>query len=106
LLPLWTVVLAGINVAALMVSMSILYARTWKRTALVLETRRARLAYMLRINPLFVAIWWVMWLAPLAIGLWMYLRDRGLVWERTEKVNANRDLIEQSFGGAAHQRAA
>jgi hypothetical protein len=86
--------------------MGALYLRTWERTALVLETRRERLAYMLRINPLFVAIWWVMWLAPLGIGLWMYLRDRGLVWERTEKVNANRELIEVSFGGAAHKHAA
>jgi glycosyltransferase XagB len=106
LLPVWGVVLAGLNVTAFMVSMGALYLRTWARTALVLETRRARLAYMLRINPLFVAIWWVMWLAPLAIGLWMHLRDRGLVWERTEKTNANRELIEVSLGGGAHKHAA
>lgn len=105
-LPAWAVLLAAVNVTALVVSMTFLYMSTWRRTALVLEKRSQRLAYMARVNPLFVAAWWVMWLIPLVIGLWMYLRDRGLVWERTEKINANQELIEVSFGGAAHRHAA
>ena len=106
ILPLPLVILCLVNVTAFTIAMSALYARTWLRTALVLGSRRARIAYMLRVNPLFVAIWWGVWLIPLAIGFWMYLHDRGRVWERTEKIDANRILIEEDFGGLAHQRAA
>lgn len=104
-LPLWLVILAAINIVAFAVSLTVLYVNTWKRTALVLERKRDRVAYMLRVNPLFVAAWWLMWLIPLGIGLWMYLRDLGQVWERTEKINANEDLITVHQGGAAHQGA-
>jgi hypothetical protein len=38
-------------------------------------------------------VYWILWLVPLAIGFRMYLRDGGLVWERTEKVDANHDLV-------------
>jgi hypothetical protein len=37
--------------------------------------------------------WWLFWIVPLVIGFRMYLRDGGLVWERTVKINANNDLI-------------
>lgn len=102
ILPLWVVGLCCLNLTAFVVSFSCLYVHTWKRTGLVLDNFWARVKYMLRINPVFVAIWWVMWLIPLALGFWMFLRDRGLVWERTEKINANQTLIEVQFGGAAH----
>ena len=105
-LPRWTLWLASANLAALAVTLVGLYANIWRRTGLVLDSTWQRLAYVVRVNPLFVAIWWTFWLIPLAIGLWMYLRDRGQVWERTEKINANQVLIETHFGGAAHQRAA
>jgi hypothetical protein len=100
--PLWVVGVAGFNLVAFVVSMMALYANTWRRTGLVLEGFWPRLKYMLRVNPLFIAVWWVVWLVPLAIGFWMFMRDRGLVWERTEKINANQVLIEVHFGGAAH----
>lgn len=106
LLPLPLVALCTFNLVAFAITMTALYARTWARTALVLGSLKGRLGYMLRVNPLFVAIWWAIWLIPLAIGLWMHLRDRGRVWERTEKINANKVLIEQDFGGLAHHRAA
>ena len=104
LLPTWVVVLCAVNLIACAVSFAALYVHTWKRTALVLEGFWPRLKYMLRINPLFIALWWVVWLVPLAIGFWMYLHDKGQVWDRTEKVNANRNLIEVDFGRAAHTR--
>jgi glycosyltransferase XagB len=94
ILPLWLVWLSVANLLAFAISMTCLYVRTWIRTALVLDKTSERIWYMLRVNPLFVMIWWVVWLIPLAIGLWMYLRDGGLVWQRTEKVNANQALIE------------
>jgi cellulose synthase/poly-beta-1,6-N-acetylglucosamine synthase-like glycosyltransferase len=102
LFPMWIVAVSCFNVTAFVLSLCVLYVNVWKRTGLVLDSVRERLQYMLRVNPLFVAIWWVVWLVPLAIGFWMYLRDRGHVWERTEKTNANQVLIEVRFGGAAH----
>ncbi|MDB5447048.1 MAG: glycosyl transferase, group 2 family protein [Phenylobacterium sp.] len=107
-LPLWIVALAGANVLGLVVSMTGLYLSTWRRTALVATGTGARVKYMLRVNPLFVAIWWVMWLVPLWIGFWMYLNDRGQVWERTEKINANKALIELNLQASqnSHHRAA
>ena len=103
-LPTWMVGVACFNLAAFVLSMSALYLNTWRRTRLVLDSFWPRLQYMLRVNPVFVAVWWVLWLAPLAIGFWMFVRDRGLVWERTEKINANQSLIEVQFGGAAHNQ--
>ena len=48
---------------------------------------------MLRVNPVSLAIWWLIWLVPLWIGYRMYVHDKGLVWERTEKINANEPLM-------------
>lgn len=101
LLPVWVVALACANLLAFAISLTALYVRTWRRTGLVLDAFWPRVKYMLRINPVFVAIWWVVWLIPLWIGFWMYLRDRGQVWERTEKVNANQALIEAYLGASA-----
>jgi len=100
-LPLWLAPLVAINVYFFALSLTMLYIRTWQRTALVLDGFWARVWYMLRVNPLFVMIWWVVWLIPLAIGFKMYLRDEGLVWERTEKSDANNELVRT---GAARTR--
>ena len=54
-----------------------MYRSTWKRTALVLGTRRARLWYLLRVNPVFLSVWWLFWLVPLWIGYRMYMHDEG-----------------------------
>jgi cellulose synthase/poly-beta-1,6-N-acetylglucosamine synthase-like glycosyltransferase len=106
-LPLWAAVLAAVNIGLCIFAFASSYSNVWTRSGLVLETKRERLAYLLRVNPLTIAAWWMIWLWPLAQGFWMYLRDHGLVWERTEKVNANQELIETNMGGAAHgQRAA
>jgi cellulose synthase/poly-beta-1,6-N-acetylglucosamine synthase-like glycosyltransferase len=93
IIPLWLTVLCTINVVAYVLSMLALYVNTWKRTGLVLTRTSDRILYLLRINPLFLMVWWVVWLVPLFIGLRMYLAGGGLVWERTEKINANEDLI-------------
>lgn len=104
-LPLWLVIVCAINITAFVIMMTSVYISTWRRTGLVLDRTRERIAYMLRVNPLFVALWWVMWLVPLAIGFWMYVNDLGHAWERTEKTDANHRLIADHFGGAAHQHA-
>jgi glycosyltransferase XagB len=94
-LPRWTLAIAAVNGLLYLVTMATLYWATWKRTAIVLHRRRDRLWYMLRINPLFVWVWWAIWLVPLWIGWRMYRRDHGLVWERTEKIDANADLVRK-----------
>ena len=102
-LPLWFVPLVVVNLFCFALSMTALYVVIWRRTALVLDSVPGRLWYMLRVNPLFVLVWWVVWLIPLAIGFKMYLRDEGLVWERTEKSDANNDLVRNvadAAGGA------
>jgi cellulose synthase/poly-beta-1,6-N-acetylglucosamine synthase-like glycosyltransferase len=105
-LPLWVTVLSVVNIAAYVFAMTSSYANAWRRSGLVLDSTSKRIGYMLRINPLFVAAWWMLWLVPLFLGFWMFIRDHGLIWERTEKVNANKVLIETQFGGAAHQNRA
>jgi cellulose synthase/poly-beta-1,6-N-acetylglucosamine synthase-like glycosyltransferase len=94
-LPRWTIILSAMNIAAFTVVLMNMYISTWRRTALVLKRRRDRIGYMLRVNPLSAMIWWLLWLIPLFIGFRMYFRDEGLVWQRTEKVDANRTLVRQ-----------
>ena len=92
-LPVGLILLALATIVLYCVSMSITYAVTWRRTALVLDRRRDRLRYMLRVNPVFLWFYWLWWSVPIAVGLGMYLRDGGRVWERTEKVDAIHELV-------------
>lgn len=105
-LPVWAVTLAFANLVAFIVATTASCKNAWRRTGLVLDSTPARLLYLFRTNPLFSMVWGVIWLAPLALGFWMFVRDRGHVWERIEKVNANKVLIESDRGGAAHQQRA
>jgi cellulose synthase/poly-beta-1,6-N-acetylglucosamine synthase-like glycosyltransferase len=92
-LPAWTLWWAGANMSVLILSLIALYGRIWRRTALVCPREVDRWAYMLRVNPLAILIWQILWIVPLVIGFQMFLRDRGQVWERTDKIDANHDLI-------------
>jgi|SRR5579862_156890 len=92
-LPSVLIALGALNIAAWITSLVLIYTATWRRTRLVLDTRRERLRYMVRVNPLCLLIFWLIWVIPLVLGFQMYLRDKGLVWERTEKVDANHDLV-------------
>jgi cellulose synthase/poly-beta-1,6-N-acetylglucosamine synthase-like glycosyltransferase len=98
ILPVWLSLLGAMNILFYVLMFSAHYARTWKRTGLVLNRTVDRIAYMLRINPLFQMIWWLVWLIPLWIGFQMYLHDGGLVWDRTLKIDANHDLILSKAG--------
>jgi hypothetical protein len=55
---------------------------------------------MLRVNPISAIIWWLLWNVPLAIGFWMFVRDEGLAWQRTEKIDANKLLIREKLQSA------
>ncbi len=92
-LPSFLLGLGAFNVAAWIANLTLIYLATWRRTRIVLESRMERLRYMLRVNPLCMLVFWLIWVIPLVLGLQMYLRDKGLVWERTEKVDANHDLV-------------
>jgi glycosyltransferase XagB len=92
-LPLPLIALAIATIVLYSVSMSITYASTWRRTAIVLDRRADRLRYMLRVNPVFLWAYWLWWSIPIAVGTSMYLRDGGRVWEHTEKVDAIHELV-------------
>jgi cellulose synthase/poly-beta-1,6-N-acetylglucosamine synthase-like glycosyltransferase len=100
-LPWWVLPLGIVNVSAFTLSMGLTYKAAWAQTARILEARRERLRYMIRVNPLLLWIYWLVWTVPLVIGIQMYLRDKGHVWERTEKVDANHDLVASLLVGVA-----
>lgn len=85
--------LAWANIAVLALLLASLYASIWKRSRLVLDTRFKRAWYLLRVNPVSLMTWWLIWCIPLWIGFRMFRKDEGLVWERTVKINANHKLI-------------
>jgi hypothetical protein len=68
-------------------------SRAWQLSAPVLIGRRQQLRYVLRVNPIFVMVYWLWWSVSLVRGFAMYVGDGGLVWQRTEKIDANRTLI-------------
>lgn len=86
-------VLAVVNIIGLVGVLAHNWHTAWRVSALVCDTRSARRRYALRVNPVFVLGYWLFWTISLAIGLRMFLRDQGLVWERTEKIDANHTLV-------------
>ncbi|MFA7526476.1 MAG: glycosyltransferase family 2 protein [Ottowia sp.] len=91
--PLWAVWLAGVNALALTVMLLRFYWVAWVKTRIVIPSVLLRLAYLFRVNPLFLLVFWFIWTIPLWLGWRMYLKNTGLVWERTKKINANNDMI-------------
>lgn len=59
----------------------------------VLPRQRDRIRYVLRVNLVFILIYWLWWSIPLVKGFTMFRQDGGLVWERTEKRDANSALV-------------
>ena len=94
-LPFWTYALSGVNFLLYIWTMVPLYVSAWRRTALVLRTRRERAWYLLKVNPIALWFWWLVWLVPLWIGWRMYRKDTGLAWERTEKFDLNNELVRR-----------
>jgi glycosyltransferase XagB len=97
--------LSAINILGVLVILTFNWFNAWKVSRLVLDSRPARLRLALRLNPLFVLAYWIFWSVSIFIGLQMFIRDKGLVWERTEKVDANHDLVRvREFAGAGGPR--
>ena len=92
-LPVGLVWLSALTLALYIGVMIVLYVHTWRRTAIVLNTRSERLRYLVRVSPPFLFAYWILWSVPILMGLGMYVRDRGLAWERTTKIDANHELV-------------
>jgi cellulose synthase/poly-beta-1,6-N-acetylglucosamine synthase-like glycosyltransferase len=88
-------VVSAINILGAVVILMHNWINAWRVSRLVLDNRRARLRLALRVNPLFVMAYWLFWSVSIVIGIQMFVRDKGLVWERTEKVDANHDLVRE-----------
>ncbi len=86
-------VLSVVNILAALAIILRIYYAAWSRSRMVLSNYGSRLRFMARVNPLFLVFYWILWLLPMGIGLSMFLADGGLVWQRTEKVDANHDLV-------------
>lgn len=91
-------ILSAINILGVLVILTYNWVNAWKVSKLVLTTRRDRLLLACRVNPLFVLVYWMFWSVSIIIGFQMFLRDKGLAWERTTKVDANHDLVRVRVG--------
>lgn len=89
-------ILAAVNMIGLLIILCCNWFNAWKVSKLVLTTRCDRLRLAARVNPICTLGYWIFWCVSIVIGLQMFLRDKGLVWERTEKVDANHDLVRES----------
>ncbi len=92
--PFWLIALSVINVALYFVVLAIIYVNAWRRTRLVLDERRQRIWYMLRINPISLFIYHTIWTIPIILGFFMFLADRGKAWLRTQKYDADHHIGE------------
>lgn len=97
--PGWAQVLTALSMISAAVVIGHNWIQAYRMTAPVLDTRRERLKYWLRVNPLFMLGYWLWWTVPLVYGFWMFLADKGLTWERTEKRDANHVLIRGELEG-------
>ena len=93
LFPTWTVPLCLVNLALATFIFTSNYWSTWVRSGMVLEEIRDRVRFMVRVSPPALIVYWLIWAIPIVIGINMFRHDRGLVWERTEKIDANNGLV-------------
>ena len=93
--PLWVVVLSLVNACLYLVVMGQAYVNAWKRTKLVLEKTSSRIRYMLRINPLMLFLYYLLWTIPIVTGFGMFIANKGKVWLRTQKVDADRSFVPE-----------
>lgn len=94
-LPTWSIVLSVINIACVAIMILWFYVVAWKKTRVVLPSRLSRLWYLIRVNPISLFIFWFIWIIPFWKGWRMYRQDSGLVWDRTDKIDANQEIIRK-----------
>ena len=96
-LPLPWVAIGIVNIVCFLGLLTFIYVRTWRRSGLVLDSWTQRARYWLRINPISLWVYWTIWTVPILIGFQMFLRNRGQAWERTNKNDANHDLVRDKL---------
>ncbi|MGE4429444.1 MAG: glycosyltransferase family 2 protein [Sphingobium sp.] len=94
-LPTWSIVLSVINMACVAIMILWFYVVAWKKTRVVLPGGLSRLWYLIRVNPISLFIFWFIWIIPFWKGWRMYRQDSGLVWDRTDKIDANQEIIRR-----------
>jgi glycosyltransferase XagB len=100
--PFWIVALSVLNVGLYCVTMAIIYTNAWRRTQLVLRPISSRIWYMVRVNPLSLFIYHMIWTIPIVIGFMMFICNLGKAWIRTQKFDADRRFVEdgpEAFNG-------
>jgi cellulose synthase/poly-beta-1,6-N-acetylglucosamine synthase-like glycosyltransferase len=96
--PPWVFVLSLINIFLYIALIGQAYWNAWRRTKLVLSKTSSRIWYMVRVNPLVLFLWYLLWTVPIVIGFGMFLADKGKAWARTEKVDADRRFVSDTPG--------
>jgi cellulose synthase/poly-beta-1,6-N-acetylglucosamine synthase-like glycosyltransferase len=96
-LPTWVNLLSLLSILCGIPLMAYRWVLAWKKITPVLPSKRDRLKFFFRVNPVFNFFYGIWWLLPMARGFTMYLLDQGLRWERTVKTDANHDLIRETI---------
>ena len=91
----WLVALSVLNIGLYCGLMGFLYVNTWRRTRFVLSETRLRVWYLVRVNPLSIFVYNVIWTIPIVLGFVMFLANLGKAWVRTEKFDADRRFAER-----------
>lgn len=91
---LWVVYLSLVNIGLAVIILTQMYTVTFRRTRLVLNRLSQRLWYMIRVSPLFLVTYYLIWCIPILVGFGMYLSGRGKVWMRTEKFDADSRFVK------------
>ena len=94
-LPLWVIILSIINIIFYIGLITAIYISTWKWTGVVLKKTSSRINYMITVNPVTLFVYWTFWIIPILGGLYLFITDQGKAWARTEKVDADRKLVEK-----------
>jgi hypothetical protein len=101
--PRWLVALSLLNIALYVLTTASFYVNAWRRTALVLDDTGSRIRYMLRINPVSVLLYHLLWLIPICIGFVMFITDHGKTWIRTRKHDADHRFADKAPDWANHE---
>jgi cellulose synthase/poly-beta-1,6-N-acetylglucosamine synthase-like glycosyltransferase len=96
-LPLWVVLLSILNIIFYIGLMTAIYVSTWRRTGLVLKKTSDRINYMITVNPVTTFVYWTFWAIPIIGGFFLFVTGQGKAWARTEKVDADRPLVEKGM---------
>lgn len=96
-LSIYVAVLGFINFAGLFSMWIRFYYVAWTKARIVLPNPLDRIKYIARVNPVFLWLFWVIWIIPLWLGWRMYRKDTGLVWDRTVKHDSNHQMVRDGW---------